>query len=84
MHKLVLHQDAFVMVVMPPPVIGLGTLGGFKLEVEDRTAAGPEALFEALSGGARQGQRRTLRSAEPSAPTRSTCRNSTSMSIATR
>jgi hydrophobe/amphiphile efflux-1 (HAE1) family protein len=42
-------QDAFVMVVMPPPVIGLGTLGGFKLEVEDRTAAGPQALFKALS-----------------------------------
>ncbi len=34
---------------MPPPVIGLGTLGGFKLEVEDRTAAGPQALFKALS-----------------------------------
>ncbi len=37
------------MVVMPPPVIGLGTLGGFKLEVEDRTAAGPEVLYHALS-----------------------------------
>jgi len=43
-------QDAFVMVVTPPPVIGLGTLGGFKLQVEDRTASGPEALFAALSG----------------------------------
>jgi multidrug efflux pump len=42
-------QDAFVMVVTPPPVIGLGTLGGFKLNVEDRTAAGPQALFAALS-----------------------------------
>jgi len=42
-------QDAFVMVVTPPPVIGLGTLGGFKLQVEDRTAAGPEALYAALS-----------------------------------
>jgi hydrophobe/amphiphile efflux-1 (HAE1) family protein len=42
-------QDAFIMVVTPPPVIGLGTLGGFKLQVEDRTAAGPEALFAALS-----------------------------------
>ncbi len=47
--KLSSIQDAFVMVVMPPPVIGLGTLGGFKLEVEDRTDAGPEALFAALS-----------------------------------
>jgi hydrophobe/amphiphile efflux-1 (HAE1) family protein len=42
-------QDAFVMVVTPPPVIGLGTLGGFKLQVEDRAAAGPAALFSALS-----------------------------------
>ncbi len=41
-------QDAFVMVVTPPPVIGLGTLGGFKLQVEDRTDAGPEALYNAV------------------------------------
>jgi hydrophobe/amphiphile efflux-1 (HAE1) family protein len=47
--KMASIQDAFVMVVTPPPVIGLGTLGGFKLQVEDRTAAGPEALFAALS-----------------------------------
>jgi len=37
------------MVVTPPPVIGLGTLGGFKLQVEDRADAGPEALFSSLS-----------------------------------
>jgi multidrug efflux pump len=42
-------QDAFVMVVTPPPVIGLGTLGGFKLQIEDRANAGPQALFAALS-----------------------------------
>jgi hydrophobe/amphiphile efflux-1 (HAE1) family protein len=47
--KMASIQDAFVMVVTPPPVIGLGTLGGFKLQVEDRAAAGPEALFSALS-----------------------------------
>jgi multidrug efflux pump len=47
--KMASIQDAFVMVVTPPPVIGLGTLGGFKLQVEDRAAAGPEALFAALS-----------------------------------
>src|SRR5499425_2088445 len=53
--KMASIQDAFVLVVTPPPVIGLGTLGGFKLQLEDRTAAGPEALFSALSdalGGA--------------------------------
>jgi hydrophobe/amphiphile efflux-1 (HAE1) family protein len=47
--KLSSIQDAFVTVVMPPPVMGLGTLGGFKLEIEDRMAAGPQALFAALS-----------------------------------
>ncbi|HZO23104.1 MAG TPA: multidrug efflux RND transporter permease subunit [Steroidobacteraceae bacterium] len=47
--KMASIQDAFVMVVTPPPVIGLGTLGGFKLEVEDRGDAGDQALFAALS-----------------------------------
>src|ERR1700733_3645559 len=47
--KLASIQDAFVMVVTPPPVIGLGTLGGFKLQIEDRTDAGEQALFSALS-----------------------------------
>ena len=31
----------------PPPVPGLGALGGFKLQIEDRAALGPRALFEA-------------------------------------
>ena len=30
----------------PPPVPGLGTIGGFKLQIEDRSAAGERALFE--------------------------------------
>src|SRR6202040_871810 len=47
--KMASIQDAFVIVVTPPPVIGLGTLGGFKLQVEDRVDAGPQALFAALS-----------------------------------
>jgi multidrug efflux pump len=47
--KMAAIQDAFVMVVTPPPVIGLGTLGGFKLQIEDRGDAGPQALFAALS-----------------------------------
>ncbi|NMG66861.1 multidrug efflux RND transporter permease subunit [Azoarcus indigens] len=33
-------QDAFVAVFPPPPVLGLGTLGGFKLQLEDRGALG--------------------------------------------
>src|SRR5213079_2340993 len=47
--KMAYIEDAFVIVVTPPPVIGLGTLGGFKLQVEDRADAGPQALFAALS-----------------------------------
>jgi hydrophobe/amphiphile efflux-1 (HAE1) family protein len=47
--KMASIQDAFVMVVTPPPIIGLGTLGGFKLQIEDRSDQGPEALFAALS-----------------------------------
>src|SRR5438874_11459302 len=47
--KMASIQDAFVIVVTPPPAIGLGTLGGFKLQVEDRAEAGPQALFAALS-----------------------------------
>lgn len=33
-------KDAFVAIFPPPPVMGLGTIGGFKLQVEDRTDAG--------------------------------------------
>jgi hydrophobe/amphiphile efflux-1 (HAE1) family protein len=47
--KMASIQDAFVMVVTPPPIIGLGTLGGFKLQIEDRADQGPQALFAALS-----------------------------------
>ncbi len=31
----------------PPPVPGLGTIGGFKLQIQDRAAKGERALFEA-------------------------------------
>jgi hydrophobe/amphiphile efflux-1 (HAE1) family protein len=40
-------QDAFVAIFPPPPVSGLGTIGGFKLEIEDRASLGEGALFEA-------------------------------------
>src|SRR5256885_1242881 len=38
-------QDAFVLTVPPPPVMGLGTIGGFKLFVEDRADLGYDALY---------------------------------------
>jgi hydrophobe/amphiphile efflux-1 (HAE1) family protein len=41
-------QDAYVVVFTPPPVLGLGSLGGFKAQVEDRGDAGPEALYLAV------------------------------------
>ena len=41
-------QDAFVMVLPPPPVNGLGTTGGFKLMIEDRGNVGYDALYKAV------------------------------------
>ncbi|OWT74638.1 MULTISPECIES: efflux RND transporter permease subunit [unclassified Achromobacter] len=41
-------KDAFIAVFPPPPVMGLGTLGGFKLQIEDRAALGYEALDRAV------------------------------------
>ena len=40
-------QDAFVMVLPPPPVNGLGTIGGFKLMLEDRGNLGHDELYKA-------------------------------------
>ncbi len=37
-------QGAFVAIFPPPPVMGLGTIGGFKLEIQDRTDMGYDAL----------------------------------------
>ena len=41
-------QDAFIVMFPPPPVQGLGTTGGFKLELEDRAGLGYEALDQAV------------------------------------
>jgi len=43
-------QDAFILTVPPPPVMGLGTIGGFKLFVEDRADLGYDALFQTTQG----------------------------------
>jgi multidrug efflux pump len=50
-------QDAFIMVFPPPPVNGLGTIGGFKMMVEDRANVGYDELYksvQALQGKAWQ------------------------------
>ena len=39
-------QEAFVLAVPPPPVQGLGTIGGFKFYVEDRADLGYDALYQ--------------------------------------
>jgi multidrug efflux pump len=41
-------KDGFVIILGPPPVNGLGTTGGFKLQVEDRSDAGYDALDAAM------------------------------------
>ena len=38
-------QEAFTMCVPPPPVMGLGILGGFKMYVEDRAGMGYDELY---------------------------------------
>ena len=37
-------KDAFIAMFPPPPVQGLGTIGGFKLQIEDRAGLGYAAL----------------------------------------
>ncbi len=38
-------QDAFIAIFPPPPVQGLGTIGGFRVQVQDRGNLGYEALY---------------------------------------
>jgi multidrug efflux pump len=40
-------EEAFIAIFPPPPVMGLGTIGGFKLQIEDRAGLGYGALDEA-------------------------------------
>ena len=47
--KFAAIQDAFIAVFPPPPVQGLGTIGGFKLQIEDRAGLGYEALDAATN-----------------------------------
>ncbi|HVI88616.1 MAG TPA: efflux RND transporter permease subunit [Dongiaceae bacterium] len=39
-------QDAFIAIFPPPPVQGLGTIGGFRLQIEDRGNLGYEELYK--------------------------------------
>ncbi len=48
--KFAAIPDAFIAIFPPPPVQGLGTTGGFKLQIEDRASLG----YQALDGATRQ------------------------------
>jgi multidrug efflux pump len=50
-------KGAFVAVFPPPPVLGLGTLGGFKLQLEDRGALGYAQLDEATQAFIKRAQK---------------------------
>ncbi len=39
--------EAFIAMFPPPPVMGLGTIGGFKMQIEDRAGLGYRALDDA-------------------------------------
>jgi hydrophobe/amphiphile efflux-1 (HAE1) family protein len=45
--KFAAVQSAFIAIFPPPPVQGLGTIGGFRLQLEDRAGLGYEALYNA-------------------------------------
>ncbi|HEY1313337.1 MAG TPA: efflux RND transporter permease subunit, partial [Steroidobacteraceae bacterium] len=39
-------EEAFIAVFPPPPVMGLGTIGGFRMQIEDRGGLGFEELYK--------------------------------------
>jgi multidrug efflux pump len=41
-------QDAFIVMFPPPPVQGIGTTGGFRLQLEDRASLGYDAMDAAV------------------------------------
>jgi HAE1 family hydrophobic/amphiphilic exporter-1 len=45
--RLSVIQDAFVIVLAPPPVSGIGNSGGFKMMLQDQQDLGPTALADA-------------------------------------
>jgi hydrophobe/amphiphile efflux-1 (HAE1) family protein len=50
-------REAFVLVIPPPSVPGIGTGGGFKLYVQDRAGRGPRALEQAVGAITAQANR---------------------------
>jgi multidrug efflux pump len=44
--KFAAIQDAYIAIFPPPPIQGLSTIGGFKIQLEDRAGLGYQALYE--------------------------------------
>ncbi|MBI5248938.1 MAG: efflux RND transporter permease subunit [Desulfomonile tiedjei] len=47
--KLSEIREAFIVAIPPPPVRGIGTGGGFRMQVQDRSGVGPRALQTAAT-----------------------------------
>ncbi|WP_442505276.1 efflux RND transporter permease subunit [Novipirellula sp. SH528] len=47
--KFAAIKDAFILVIPPPAIQGLGTSGGFEMQVEDRGGAGLDELQKAVN-----------------------------------
>src|SRR5512147_442397 len=45
--RLSANQGAFIIVIPPPPIPGIGTGGGFTMRIQDRQGRGPELLAAA-------------------------------------
>ncbi len=45
--RLSVIDEAYVLTIPPPPVQGIGSAGGFKMMLEDRTGLGSQALVDA-------------------------------------
>lgn len=57
--KMAAIQESFMIVIQPPSVQGIGNAGGFRMMIEDRGGAGPQALHrtvQAMMGGAARTQ----------------------------
>ncbi len=63
--KFAAIPEAFIAIFPPPPVQGLGTTGGFKLQIEDRASLGYEELDASVKEFPRQGRTRRLELAGP-------------------
>ena len=53
--KLANIKEAFIGIFPPPPILGLGSLGGFKIQIQDRGNEGFDALDNAVQAALNSG-----------------------------